>query len=145
MLAKIVKFFHINFLDNLVAVDHKDPVIGGISQGKIPGGREIVTPRKVEHLICLFGGNFLRAVRGAGVHYHNFKTIGLDGSQAFFDAGFFIFSDNAYGYGMHEGLLYSYVLLILATQAVGLASMKLAGKVNVGFAAASFSSADIIS
>ena len=46
---------------------------------------------------------------------------------------------------MHEGLLYSYVLLILATQAVGLASMKLAGKVNVGFAAASFSSADIIS
>ena len=103
--AEIVQLIYVDFLHGFVAVDHKDPVVGGLPKGKISGGGEIVTPCKIKQFIRISGGDFLRPVCGTRVYDHNFKSAGLDGFQALLDARFFIFGDDAYRYGMHGRLL----------------------------------------
>ena len=55
---KISQFLHVSTFDILVTVDHEDPVMGSLADGKISGGAKIVAPFKGEDFIGKTACNF---------------------------------------------------------------------------------------
>ena len=65
----------VQLLHTLIAIQCEDPVVGCFGHCKVPGCTEIVAPREVKQLICVFRRDLLCSVRGACIDHHDLHTV----------------------------------------------------------------------